>query len=147
MFYQSQTPVLTQAFVDTILAAFVTVPGGALVLTPKARLYNAGPTPSPQVIASAYTECLFSGYAATSITLSAPVSLSAQVEGVIANATFIATTGSPYVPDTALGYFITDATDTLIMVEAFPAPLAFSAPGGFLDLAVVFPIALYPPVA
>jgi hypothetical protein len=145
MFYQSKAPVLTQAFVDTIIAAFVTVPGGALVLTPKARLYNAGPAPSPGMNAGLFTECVFTGYVATAITLSAPVSLSPAVEAAIANAVFIAVAGSPYVPDVALGYFVTDGTDTLIMAEAFPNPISFPAPGAFLDLSVSFPVSEYPP--
>jgi hypothetical protein len=145
MFFQSLAPVYTQVFVDTIIAAFVTVPGGALVITPKARLYSAGPTPAPNAVASAYTECVFSGYAATAIVLSAPVSLSPQVEAAVANALFIGS-GSPFTTDTAVGYFVTDGTDTLILVEQFPAPLSFPAAGAFLDLAVSFPIPELPPV-
>jgi hypothetical protein len=145
-FYQAQAIVYGQAFVNTILAALKTVPGGALVASAKLRLSNQvgfNPTKDATIAGLAANECNYSGYTAggIAVVLTAPVDLSATVQGVMFTALFEAVAASPFVPDTGRGWWIDDGTN-FIAGEAFAGGFVapFAAPGNFVNLTAILPL-------
>jgi hypothetical protein len=152
-FYQAIQAIYGQTFVNTVLAAFKTVPGGALVTAGKLRLSNLqtfNPTPANTISDFSANECAYSGYTAggIAVVLTAPVNLSTIVDGVMFTALFEATSASPFVPDTAYGWWIDDGTN-VIAAERFAnnGAAGFGAPGAFLNLTAILPMRLMQPTA
>ena len=146
--YTAQQVTYGQAFVNTILAALKTVPGAALIVAGKLRLSNNPTlvlTPQTTIAALAANECAYSGYTAggIAVVLSAPLNLSNNAQGVLTTGLFLAVTATPYVPDTATGWWIDDGTN-FIVGERFAGNqvATFAAPGAFLDLIAELPIQL-----
>jgi hypothetical protein len=151
--FASQNPQYGQAFLDTVLAAFKTVPGGALIVAGKLRLSKDpafAPTPQSLIADLTPEECDFSGYTAGGygLTLSAPVNLSTTVEGVLAGATAIATTASPFVANNVYGYWVDDGAN-VVLSEAFGAagPIPIGAAGDFAQVDLRLPVGYVQPAA
>jgi hypothetical protein len=144
--WNSKNVVFGQAWVNTVLAAYKTLPTTALILaTAKIRLNNSptfNPQPSMTPAINAATECAYSGYTAGGILAvqSAPVALSPNVNGEVISALFEATVVTPFVPDMAYGYWIDDGTN-VILAEAFGGSniAPFGAPFQFLQLNILLP--------
>lgn len=145
MQYTSQRPTYGQAFLNTILAAYKTRPAGALIVSGKVRLINSptfAPTPQTTVAELAAVECAYSGYPAggAALTVGDPVNLSRTCQGAVTAIQFVATTATPFVPDTAYGYWVDDGTN-MICVEMFPSgqEAPFASAGAFLELLLELP--------
>lgn len=146
MTYTSQAVVYGTAFLNTVIAALKTVPGGALVTGGKVRLSkdpSFRPTPANTIAELATNETDYSGYASGGVALVVgnPVNLSPSCQGAVTGVQFLATTATPYVSDQAYGYWVDDGTN-VIMAEAFPAGVIanFAAPGAFLELILQLPM-------
>jgi hypothetical protein len=144
--FKSQNVIYGTAFLNTVLAAFKTIPAAALIATGKLRLSHDpafNPVPGTALAALVAQEANFSGYPAggAAVVLSAPVNLSPTAQGAVVSNLFLATTASPFVNDNCTGYWIDDGTN-FIMGEAFGAgqAAAFSSPGDFLELIVELPM-------
>lgn len=143
MFVTSILPQWTAALLTALLAALTTRPAAALLATPTIELYSSRIlAPNAQMDYANFTKCVFSGYAGDSVTLSGPVQLATNFLGMLADAVFIATSASPFVPDTAVGYMLTDGAATVYLAEDFATPVGFAAPGAFLNLDFVAPVGL-----
>jgi hypothetical protein len=137
------TAILTIAntLINAVLTALSTRPAGALLTTPTIELWNATTgTLTPNSTYGQFTKTTFSGYAAVALTLTGPVTINPTTQGMIANASFVATSASPFVPDTILGYMLTDGVSALYAFERFANPVPIPAPGAFIDLSFVFPL-------
>lgn len=134
----SQSPVMGQALMDAILNALDTNPAAALLVTPKLRLYTAGPTPiTRDSVVADFTEAGFDGYAEVAVVLSNPVTLpSGDGRGSLASGNFIMDGSAD--PQTVLGYYIVSDTNDFVLGEAFETPVPMSAPGDFIALDVFF---------
>lgn len=108
---------------------------GALI-----QLYNAAVNPDPTTPLATFTPlvCTFNGYAGVAASWSV-VNLSSTKLGIYVSASFVAV--SPIgTPETAYGYYITNAAGTaLIASEEFATPVPFASGGDFLDLNVALP--------
>jgi hypothetical protein len=146
--WQSKQVIWGLAFANTVLAALKTVASGALIASAKLRLSNLStfnPTPASTIAALAANECAYSGYTAggIAVVLTTGLILSPACQGAVTTGVFEATTASPFVPDTAYGWWIDDGTN-FICGEKFGTGTyaAFAAPGNFLDLAAFLPFQL-----
>jgi hypothetical protein len=146
--YTSLQPVFGMDFVNTVLAAYKTVPGGALIVGGKVRLSQDpafAPTPASLIADLAAQEANFSGYTAGgyAAVLSAPVVITPFIQGVLIPALAIAAVASPFVPNDVTGYWLDDGTN-VIMAERFAdlGIAAFGAPADFLSLLLVLPFNL-----
>jgi hypothetical protein len=138
--YQIVDLVYNKTFLDAVLAAELTVPGGALIPTPTVMLFNlATLNPAPDTLIATFTanKCTFSGYADQALTLAGPRNTGPQSLGNIGNVIFSATAATPFVPDTAYGWAILSGGDW-IAAGKFDAPFVvpFQAAGDFLSLLV-----------
>jgi hypothetical protein len=141
MFIATATFTAVQALITALLEALGTRPAAALLTTPSIELFTAwSGRLNPQSTYSQATVATFSGYAITAITLSGPVEFADSIWGMIGTVNFIATTGSPFVPDTILGYMLTNGTGTLYGGEFFQNPVPIAAPTDFLTLNFAFPL-------
>jgi hypothetical protein len=146
MFWTTKVLQWTYAIVDALLGTLSTRPAAALLTTPKVDLYSAGPGLGPNMAYGAFTKCIYSGYASATLTPAGPVNLPGQVQGLLANALFTATVASPFVPDTAIGYFISDGAANVYAAELFTNPIPFASAGDFADLLVAMPLAASQPI-
>lgn len=149
MFYTPKTPRWKRTFVDTMLAALSTVPGGALIgATPKVHLWTGIIAFDSNTALSVFTgaECSFTGYTAPALgTLVGPVNPFTDIRAMLGTASFIMT--GTTTTQNASGYWVdAGATPDWIVAEAFTTPLPFGAIGDFLDLDLLFSIALMPTV-
>lgn len=138
-------PLWSQAFIDTILLAFSSDPGSALITTPTIRLFTAGPAPiSAHSVCGDFTEAIFDGYAAVDwdFTLGQIVNLpSGQGRGFCPNSAVYVAGGAIGAGETILGYWITDAAKSILYAaEYFPAPIPLASPGDFIDLSILGPL-------
>lgn len=143
--FASANPVYGSAFLASIIGAYKTAPMNPLIDTAKVRLSNNPAfvaSPGSTVAELDATECAYSGYAAGGIALvvGAPVILSATCEGAVTALQFLATSATPFVSDTAYGYWIDDGVN-VILSEPFSVPggIPFAAAGNFLELIVQLP--------
>lgn len=147
MFLQTLVFQITKALADALLACLGARPAGALLTTPTIELWSSqSGTIGPSMIYSQFTKCTFSGYAGAAITLVGPVNLDIKTQGLIGNVNFIATTASPFVPDTVAGYMLSDGVSTVYGAEQFQTPVGIGSVGAFLDLSFAFPGTTYLPV-
>jgi hypothetical protein len=131
---------------DTVLLALKTVPGGALIVSGKARLSkdpSFAPTPDSTIASLAALEADYTGYAAggIAVVLTTSLNLSPGCLGDLATALFEAT-GSA-VTNTVYGYWVDDGT-SVVCGERFAGGgvVAFQVAGDFLDLTVLLPMQL-----
>ena len=143
--YTSQKVTFGTTFLNALVTALKTAPTNPLINTAKVRLSNNpafNPNPAETIATLAATECAYTGYAAGGIALvvGSPVNLSPICQGAVTTLQFLATTATPFVPDTSYGYWVDDGTN-VILAEAFPVgfPFGFSAPGDFLELVLQIP--------
>lgn len=141
MYWKTQKATYSRALIDALLAALSTVPGAALLATPKVLLWTDGPTITPDWDPADYTEATFSGYAAATVTLSvASVNIGGTDQARVATVTFVAATGGP-IADTCNGYALVDTTKAIpYMIERFPTGFAFGAIGDFLQIDLIVPL-------
>jgi hypothetical protein len=146
--YVAQNVQYSRAFMNTVMSAFKTVPGGALVATGKLRLFNSSTfTPTPGMVLADLTaiETLYSGYTAggIAVVLSAPVNLGTQSQGVLFTTLFEAVTATPFVADVSYGWWIDDGTN-VVAAERFAAgaSFGFGSPGAYLVLTAILPGAM-----
>jgi hypothetical protein len=138
------SPVFNEAWLQGLLAALSTVPGAALLVTPKVHLRTDSLVPQPTDTSATYTEAAYSGYAAVALTLAGPVNAGPSYIAEVGNALFVSTTGSPFVPNNITGYYLTTGTNTLVMSENFANPIPIATAGDAIDLAVALALDLYP---
>lgn len=145
MQFTSLNPIYGTDFLNTILAAYKTTASGPLIASAKVRLINSptfAPTPATTIADLAAVECAYSGYAAGGIalTVGAPVNLSRTCQGAVTALQFLATAATPFVQDSAYGYWVDDGTN-MIVVEMFPAGTVapFGSAGAFLELLLQLP--------
>jgi len=151
--FQSLQPTYGRAFIDTVLAAYKTVPGGALIVSPKLRLSKDpafNPQPGSLIADLTPQEADFSGYTAGgyALVLSAPVNLSGSVEGVLSSATAISVPAGPFVSNNLYGYWIDDGTN-MICGEAFggAGPIPIGLAGDFAQVDVRLPLLFTQPTS
>lgn len=144
--YASQSITYGQAFLNTIVAAWKTTASAALIATAKVRLiHEASFTISPQTTIAqlAAQECDYSGYTAGGVALvvGAPVNLSLNAQGAVTGIQFLATAATPFVADTAYGYWVDDGTN-MIAGEMFAGGvgITFASAGAFLELILELPL-------
>lgn len=137
MYWRTRNFTFTTALIDALLNALDTVPGAALLTTPKIELYDTGPPPVPGMALASYTDIAFAGYAAAAVVLTGPVQLGGNDRGMICSVSFVKTAGANGV---ALGYLLTDGVATVYGGEAFSGPLSFAAVGDFLDVDLIIPL-------
>jgi len=127
---------------SAIVAAFSARPAAALLPTVNVRLLSTNTVAlnaDSTVSALAAQEVAYSGYAAVTISTWTTVR-TANGESAIGSALFTATTATPFVPGTAVGYWLDDGTN-FIGGEYFPAGVsaAFAYVGAYLALEVLLP--------
>lgn len=143
--YNSTTVIYGRSFLNTILAAFKTLPAAALIIAAaKIRLSKDpafAPTADSTIAGLAAQEATFTGYPAGGIAVvqSAPVNLSPGAQGELATALFTAT-GSA-IGNVVTGYWIDDGTN-VVLAERFAGGLnvSFAVANDFLELVVQLPL-------
>lgn len=141
---ESINPVYSRAFLERVAAAYKTDPAAALVVTPQLHLIkdeSFEPDPSRSAADYAAVEADFTDYAASAITLSAPVNLGPDVVGPTANNSFLITTDPVVTENTIYGYWIEDATE-VICGEMFAEgqEVTMGSPGDQLVVISALPI-------
>lgn len=141
MYWKTQKVTYSRALVDAFLAALSTVPGAALLATPKIMLWNDGPTITPDWNPADYTAPTFHGYTPGAVTLSvASVNIGGTDQARVATVTFVATAGGA-IADTCNGYALVDTTLAIpYLIERFPAGFSFGIPGDFLQIDLIVPL-------
>lgn len=129
------------SLIQAMLGALSARPAAALLTTPKVLLYKAGPVPAGDSAVGDFTAVAFSGYADASLTLAGPILTSGGEWAMIGTVTFTATTASPFVVDTAIGYIVYDGATAYYGGEQFADPVPFGQAGAALSLTVVLPLA------
>lgn len=129
--------------VNEMLGALTTVPGAALLTTPKVILLKTGPIPTPDSGIADYVVADFSGYAAATATFSTAVNMERDIQGKLATVTFVATVVDPFVECNVIGYALTDGSGEWYGGELFAEVVPFAVPGDFLQLDVVLPVPCY----
>jgi hypothetical protein len=129
-----------KALLDALLTALTARPAAALLTTPTVVLYTAGPLPTMNQAFGNYTLATFSGYAAQAVTLSGVVNISLGTQALLGTALFVSTAASPFVPNTILGYLLTDGVTALYGGEQFQTPVNIASAGDFVHLDLVLPI-------
>lgn len=151
MDYQTQSVVYGRDFLRTVLAAFKTDPGAALVATAKLRfstdpLFN--PTGDSVLADLEAAEADFTGYTAGgyTVTLSAPVNLSPTILGTEQFVLAVAADPTPpdlFNPNTVYGYWIDDGTN-MILAEKFAGGVSaeIGQPGDHIGLTYSTPLTM-----
>lgn len=120
---QSQSLIYSETFIRSVVAAFKTVPGAALMVTLTAHLIKTeGFEPTPQMDAATVEaqEADFTDYVAKAVVLIEPANVGPDVEGGIATVTWNMTTDPIGTSNTVYGYFLETAGD-LVGCEMFAA--------------------------
>lgn len=147
MVYESFTPTLGTAFMNTVIAALHARPAGALMSPINAHLFTAAPFPlvASQLVLSNFTEATFPGYSGlASGTGSLQVSLPSNAGfGRQLGYTWSANSSIVSPGQVVNGYWLDNGITTIYLAEWFPSPVLFVAPFDFLALSVVlgFPFA------
>lgn len=102
------------------------------------HLYTAIANPiSPSSVIGDFTEADYSGYAALEVTTWLAAYLDPAGGGSIQNGTqqfqYVFTSGTP-VPNTILGFYLTNAAGALVMCGNFAAPVSMAANGDAIPL-------------
>jgi len=136
------SPVVSRFLAENILLNVGTVIGN---LAYHIHLFTAGPTPiTPFSVVGDFTECTFAGYAPVVVTYASnPPTVNfpnSNGQGALIGANFVAgaIVGAG---ETALGFYVTDDTDTnMVYSETFDDGVPFAIAGDFLDLETILPI-------
>jgi hypothetical protein len=149
VFYTPKKPRWKRTFVDSMLNALNTVPGAALIgATPKVHLWTGAIAFDSNSALAVFTaaECNFTGYTAPALGVpSGPVNAFTDVRALLGTALFTLT--GTAVVQSASGYWVdAGASPDWIVAEAFTSPIPFSSIGDFLDLDLLFSVALMPTV-
>lgn len=141
MYWKTQKATYSRALIDALLEALSTVPGAALLATPKIMLWTDGPAITPDWDPAAYTEPTFHGYAAAAVTLSvATVNIGGTDQARVASVVFAATAGGA-IADNVNGYALVDTTKAIpYLIERFPSGFSFGQVGDFLQLDLIVPL-------
>jgi len=144
---QTRNPVMGRPLVEALLDSLSVVPGAAHLVTPKVKLFTAGPSPiTPDSLPADFTEATFVGYAPAALTLPliGSINIDANDLGQHNEVDFLA--GAVVAPgETILGYWVDDsvaAPTKMYMGEIFETPIPIAALGDYISLDVVFPSAL-----
>jgi len=140
---QTRNPVFGRALVEALLDSLSAVPVAAGLVTPKVKLFTAGPSPiTPDSVPADFTEATFAGYAAGALAL--PLLGSINIDpnhlGQHNEVDFLA--GAVVAPgESILGYWIDDsvgAPTKMYMGEIFETPIPIAVAGDYISLDVVF---------
>jgi hypothetical protein len=137
-YVQSRLPTIGRTLADALLAALMARPGAALLTTPTAHLYTAGPQLGPDVVPGDFTEATFAGYADITITaMLGPINSGEDVVALHVQVDFV---GGAVVPpgETIMGYWIDNGSTTLYLAEEFQTPIPIAQVGDFLSIDVQF---------
>jgi hypothetical protein len=143
--YESQNVVLSQYIRNAQLKALTTRPAGPLIGFGAVHLsHDPAFNPQPNSPLSYFTsqEMLFSGYVAQVPVPVVPVNLDNVTQGLIWTVVFEATTATPFVPDTATGYWWDDGTQ-FTTAERFANNLqiAIQAANDYIQIDGIYPLA------
>lgn len=139
--YVSKNVVYNEDLIAAAVAAFKTVPGAALMVTPKLRLFTNAFQPIPATPLGTFVEANFSGYTAPTVVLNGPVNLSQNASAMVVTALFLATVATPFVDNTLAGWYLTDATATLWYAsERFTSVFPIASAGDYLEITLAFPL-------
>lgn len=128
-----------RAIANAMAAALKTVPGAALLVTPKVSLFSAGPLITPDVGVAAFTKCAFTGYADQTLTMGGPFNAGSLIQCMEGSVVF-AQTGAT--GDIAIGYLLSDGVNAFYGAELFvDGSIPFVNSGDFLDVDLVLPTA------
>jgi len=130
----------SRALLNALLAALSARPAAALLTTPEVMLYSAGPAISPDAEVADFTAVIATGIAPEALAFSGVVNLPGGAQGATGHVDFVATTGSPFVQDTAIGYIITDGTSAFYGGELFESEVNFGQAGDALGLDIIMPL-------
>jgi hypothetical protein len=129
-----------RGLVEALLDALSTVPGAALLATPKLVLWTDGPTITPDWDPADFTAPTFHGYAPVAITFAGSVNIGGTDLAVVKSGIFIATTGGA-IDDSCNGYALVDTTLAIpYLIERFPTPMNFGTVGDFLQIDLIVPL-------
>lgn len=142
--YTTQTFQWTDQALDVILAAMKTNPAAALFPTLKLRLgktENFVVTPTTTKADADAQQADFTDYVEVSVTLSDPVNLSANADGVTVSGTFTMTTSPPVTTNTVWNYYLISGT-ILLGGEKFAggASISMALTGDFATINVQLPL-------
>jgi hypothetical protein len=124
-----------KAMLDSLLLSLTVLPTVLPVTAGKRRLFKNDFTPTPNSAIADFTEADFTGYASDALAIGTPANLNDNVDCCVTAGAFTATAGSPFVPNTIYGVYMTDGTPTLWYAAArFPVPVPIAAAGDFLNV-------------
>lgn len=123
------------AAVQAMLLANKTLPGAALIAPGYMGLFKNDFTPTPLSVAGDLTPADFSGYSLSLTVVQPPHNLTPQRAACQMQQSFIATTASPFVPNTCYGYYIADVTGAILYAsERFDVPIPIASVGDFISV-------------
>jgi hypothetical protein len=122
-----------------MLSALTTVPGAALLTTPKVRLFKGATPVSSDSLIGSFTATAFTGYADQALTLSGPVNYGGSQQAMVGTVNFVMAGTVTPVADVADGYVLTNGTTAFYGGERFSATVAFNQLGDFVTVNVVLP--------
>lgn len=106
------------------------------------HLFSGSTVPTPTSITADFTEAVFTGYGADTVTTLTTVNTSTAQRALYGNCTFSLTGGPPVVGETITGYFVLDSDDLYVGGERFGAAVNLANSGDWLDLNVLLPMNL-----
>jgi hypothetical protein len=137
-----------QGLLEALLTALSTRPAAALLSAPTVHLCTNTPSLVPGMAVAAFTETIYTGYAAIALpTLSGPVWFGqGQLYGMFGGVNFLGPSSGG--PASITGYYVTDGGGTVLYgAELFPTPIGLALPTDFLDLTVILPLLTRPQVS
>jgi hypothetical protein len=147
MQFSSENLCWSRALADLVLATVQVRPAAALIATLKIALFTGSTTPGPDSVYADFTEANFSGYARATVTNPAPIVAPSSLDvGILCQALFVATTATPFVPNTVTGYFLTDGTTGYYGGERFTTPFPVAIAGDFIAIDATLLMSLVPSV-
>jgi len=150
MYARSLVPRWRLGIIDELLNALFTVPAAAIFVTPKIHLFTgslivSSATTQAELVAA---EATFSGYLSEALgTMDGPLTLLEDIRGFLKSYSFIE--GDPAtITENITGYWVDEgAVANWVVGENFPEPLAMAAPGDFISLDLLLPLALLVPAS
>lgn len=129
-----------RAFAAAMLGALGTRPAAALLVTPTVTLFTNNVQPGPASVVGDFDVADFTGYADATPVFSAVVNTSTGTIGIVGVASFVATTGSPFVSNVCYGWILSDGATAYYGGAKFASPVNFATAGDYLELLCQLPV-------
>lgn len=144
---QTGSVIYSEEFNRVVAAAFKTNPAAALMVTPMCRLIKTEGfviTPATTLAQVEAEEADFTDYVEKATTLTEPVNVGPDVEGLISTVTWNMSTDPVVTENTIYGYFI-EAAGVLVMSEMFAAgqQVSMANVGDYLTINLSWPLQDY----